>query len=160
MMRWNNRKNNLDERQDQKLLHIEKNCFWLLDFLLAAVIIIELLMGQKKSEMAGELFCLLTANIVMVISCIRNGIWDRHMKMDAKTNLRVSAVAAAAVMVINVLFLLTGTYEYHSPGQVAAILIFPGVITYFATLALVAACGALTMRRARHLEEQEEEADD
>lgn len=159
-MIWKNEKNNLDEMQDRKLLQIEKDCFWLLDFMLAAVVVIQILMGRKKSEMLGELICLIVVNMVMVTACIRNGIWDRHLKADAKTNMKVSAFAAIAVAVINLVFYFSNSYEHYGWGQLAAVLTVPALFTYIATFILVSLCGALAAKKARKLEEEQEEWED
>ena len=75
------KKNNLDEMQEQTLLHIEGSCFWILYvMLLVAVIGQTLFMEAGPREVLPELICFMAASIVMVVRCAKNGIWDRHFK--------------------------------------------------------------------------------
>ena len=87
-------KNNLDERQEQDLLHIESTSFWLLFCGLLAAIFIEWLMGFDTKAMAGEWILFFAASISMAVRCLRKGIWDRHLKPNLRTNLMISATAA------------------------------------------------------------------
>lgn len=159
-MLWKNKKNNLDEMQEQRLLHIEKNCFWLLDILLFVVILVQLLMGKEKSELTGELLCFFVANLTLVLSCIRYGIWDRRLKPDLKSNLKVSAVAAFFVAVMNLLCWIAGRYEHRSPAGLVAVLLIPSVLAYAITLAIMSICSVITTKRANSLEAEQEDSED
>ena len=77
------KRDNLDEMQKQTLLKIESCGFWALWVLLAALII-ESLLGFTPREMAAEWFIFMLGSAYSVISDLRAGIWDRHLKRTRK----------------------------------------------------------------------------
>lgn len=90
------KRDNLDEMQKQTLLKIESCGFWALWVLLLAALIIESLLGFTPREMAAEWFIFMLGSAYSVISDLRAGIWDRHLKANTKTNAAVSVVGGAA----------------------------------------------------------------
>ncbi|WP_303917616.1 DUF6773 family protein [Subdoligranulum variabile] len=80
------KKNILDERQEQTLCKLESRCFWLLWWGLLAVIIVQRLMGKSAEDLAAEGLLFLAVCLYMLVECIRNGIWDRHIKPTAGAN--------------------------------------------------------------------------
>lgn len=90
---------NLDEMQKQTLLKIESRGFWVLWVLLLAALIIESLLGFAPREMAAEFFIFMLGCAYSVISDLRAGIWDRHLKANTKTNAVVSVAGGVAVLV-------------------------------------------------------------
>lgn len=87
------KRDNLDEMQKQTLLKIESCGFCLLWVLLLAALIIESLLGFTPREMAAEWFIFMLGCAYAVISDLRAGIWDRHLKANTKTNAVVGGVA-------------------------------------------------------------------
>lgn len=79
------KRDNLDEMQKQTLLKIESCGFWALWVLLLAALIIESLLGFTPREMAAEWFIFMLGSAYSVISDLRAGIWDRHLKANTKT---------------------------------------------------------------------------
>ena len=90
---------NLDEMQKQTLLKIESRGFWVLWVLLLAALIIESLLGFAPREMAAEWFIFMLGCAYSVLSDLRAGIWDRHLKPNTKTNAVVSVVGGAVILV-------------------------------------------------------------
>lgn len=90
---------NLDEMQKQTLLKIESRGFWVLWVLLLAALIIESLLGFAPREMAAEFFIFMLGCAYSVLSDLRAGIWDRHLKANTKTNVVVSVAGGVAVFV-------------------------------------------------------------
>ena len=84
------KRDNLDEMQKQTLLKIESCGFWALWVLLLAALIIESLLGFTPREMAAEWFIFMLGSAYSVLSDLRAGIWDRHLKANTKTNAAVS----------------------------------------------------------------------
>ena len=84
--------NNLDEMQEQELLKIEHNGCWLAFWGLLLAIIVQAISG--KGDPFGEWILFMVLAVYLGIACMRKGIWDRRLKMDGKTNLLVSLVAA------------------------------------------------------------------
>lgn len=93
------KRDNLDEMQKQTLLKIESCGFWALWVLLLAALIIESLLGFTPREMAAEWFIFMLGSAYSVISDLRAGIWDRHLKANTKTNAVVSVAGGVAVFV-------------------------------------------------------------
>lgn len=89
------KKNRLDERQEQILLRIEHNgcyvAFWGLLIVFSAE---ALLFGFDFRMIAGEWLVFMSLSVYLFAACMKNGIWDRRLKPDLKTNLTVSCIAA------------------------------------------------------------------
>ena len=100
---FKNKKNQLDEMQEQKLLHIEKNGFWFAFWALGISIIVQMILfkGEAASHIAGEWLVFMCMCVYQVAACLRAGIWDRRLKPDAKTNAIISVIAGLATAVIN-----------------------------------------------------------
>ena len=91
------RHSQLDEMQEQKLCKLESRGFWLLWWGLLAAIIVQSLAGQTTQAPTGEWVLFMLASLYMVVECIRNGIWDRHVKPNLCANILGSTVAGIAV---------------------------------------------------------------
>ena len=81
-MKWFNRKNNLDEMQELKLLKLESRGFWLgfIGLFLSIVVQIVIYGSENTREVyAGEFIVFLCMGIYLIAECLRNGIWDRHL---------------------------------------------------------------------------------
>ena len=113
MRKW---KSNLDERQEQELLRIEHNGYWLAFFgLLAAMLIQQIFFEADFREIAGEWILLMVVAIYMVGACMKHGIWDRHLKANMKTNFLVSLAAAAVTGIFTVVLSI---YRFSAPAQI------------------------------------------
>ena len=95
-------KNQMDEMQELKLLRLEHNMAWLAFWGLLAVMALQLMLGGVDAFLAilGEWIVFMAMCVYMVAGCLKNGIWDRKLKPDAKTNFRCSLLGAAAVGVV------------------------------------------------------------
>ena len=128
------KRDNLDEMQKQTLLKIESRGFWGLWMLLLAALIIESLLGFTPQEMAAEFFIFMLGSAYSVISDLRAGIWDRHLKANTKTNAAVSVVGGVAVLVWGLI-----KFAEFGMGVAALQAVIMGVCTWvlcFATLQL------------------------
>lgn len=84
----------LDEMQEQKLLHIEHRAFWLTYGALLLVIFLELLFGGNDIRLvAGELAVFLLACLYILIYCLKEGIWSRHVQPSVKNNVLFSLLS-------------------------------------------------------------------
>ena len=89
------RKSNLDERQEQVLLQLESRGFWLAYILLLAAILAQaVIYGFDLKMMAGEWITFFVMCIYLAAGCTKNGIWDRKLQPDPKTNFLISLIAA------------------------------------------------------------------
>lgn len=94
-------KSNLDERQELKLLKIEHNGCWIAFWGLLIVMAIQMIVGNDSiKNLAGEGAVLMSLAFYLLVACIRNGIWDRRLKPNFKTNVIVSSIAAVLTGII------------------------------------------------------------
>lgn len=87
----NKRKNKLDEMQEQKLLKIERNGMWFAFWGLFATILIQSSMG--KGDIIGESIVFMCLAVYTVVACLKNGIWDRKLEPNIKTNIIISSIS-------------------------------------------------------------------
>lgn len=149
-------KSNLDEMQEQKLLHLESFGFWLTWAALLLAIIVQMFVygdGAGKYVM-GEWIVFLAVSVYMVVGCIRHGIWDRRLKASGKTNFLISLAAGLITGI------LIGAYNYRAYGYPVSAL-FSGLIvcvfTFLLCLAAMFASAAAYKKQHRKLEEEHEE---
>ena len=89
------KKNKLDERQEQALLKIEHNGCWLAFWgLLIAIFVQVIIYGYDFKQIAGEWIVFMVLCLYISTSCMKQGIWDRRLEPNPKTNLLLSAGAA------------------------------------------------------------------
>ena len=144
----------LDEMQEQKLLHIEKNSFWFLYGMLFLAIIIQISMGGHLRESGAEMICFMAVSVFMVVSCLRAGIWDRHLRADCKTNLKVSCISAFTVALCSFLGI---------PRRNLSTKMFIGVttlcvaVTFVVTFAVLGICSHFYQKKREALENEEED---
>lgn len=116
-------KNQLDEMQEQKLLKIERNMAWLAFWgLLIAMAVQMFAYGADIKSVLGEWLLFMTLCVYMVTDCLRNGIWDRKLKPEPKTNFLCSlagAVVTAAVV---------GVMVYRTTGSLKAVLLVAAIV--------------------------------
>ncbi|MGC7869946.1 DUF6773 family protein [Desulfosporosinus sp. SYSU MS00001] len=144
------RKNNLDEMQENKLLNIEHNGMWLAFWGLLAVIMIQICLGADFKQFAGEWFIFMLLSIYTLISCIKNGIWDRRLKPNLKTNTFMSLLAGLAVFVIfGIEFHVNNKHGLLVPS--AALI---GISTFFLCLAALQFSSYLYKKRKEALEQE------
>ena len=104
-------KNNLDERQELKLLKIEHYGCWLAFWgLLIALAVQMVLTPDEPRFMAGEWIVFMALALYLSVACMKNGIWDRKLKPTPKTNLLMST---AAGVVMGILFFAISYIRYH-----------------------------------------------
>lgn len=148
------KKNNLDEMQEQKLCRIESAGCWIGFWALIAAIVVQIVMGhQDWASIGGECAALFAMSLYIGISCMKNGIWDRKLKPDLKTNLLVSTVAA---VVVGLVYFASSYHNYHNLPGSAATFAFMFLSTFclcFAALSVVAKCHR---KRVKKLEDQED----
>ena len=127
MKLFQEKKNNLDEMQEQKLLKLESRGFWLLWWGLLAAMAVQLLVYGVEAFrlLLGEWVVFMLSSVYVTVACIKQGLWDRKLKPNFKTNLLMSLLAG----VVSGGFM--GIYSYRSFGAAEAA---------FWTVALVGGC--------------------
>ena len=127
MKLFQEKKNNLDEMQEQKLLKLESRGFWLLWWGLLAAMAVQLLVYGVEAFhlLLGEWAVFMLSSVYVTAACIKQGLWDSKLKPNFKTNLLMSLLAG----VVSGGFM--GIYSYRSFGAAEAA---------FWTVALVGGC--------------------
>ena len=99
MKKRKNNPNNLDEMQEQELLKIEHNGCWLAFWLLLASMVVQSIFYRTMDfrTLAGEWVVFMVLALYLAFACMRKGIWDRRLGMNARNNLVISLIAGAAL---------------------------------------------------------------
>ena len=149
-------KNNLDERQEQTLLKIEHNGCWFAFWgLLVALIAQQFIFGFDFKYIAGEWIVFMVLCIYLAGACVKNGIWDRHLQANSKTNLLASLVAG--VVFGGILFAAV-KIRYGIPMTTAALSgLIGGVFVFVACYIGLSVTAAIFKRRAAALEKEDME---
>ena len=123
--------------------------------LLLAALIIESLLGFAPREMAAEWFIFMLGSAYSVISDLRAGIWDRHLKANTKTNVVVSVAGGVAVFV-------WGLIKFAALGTGIAVLqaVIMGVCTWVLCFALLQLSMKAYKKRHAELENPKEDDDE
>ena len=141
-----NKKNQLDEMQEQTMLSIEARGFWLLWAGLLLAILVQIILGTPNSQWVGEFVVFMAGCIYTMIECIRNGLWDRHISANTTTNV-VGALSACVVVTV-----VTGlAYGYW------LIALIPGVITGILCFVLLQVCMHVAEKRRKELDNPKDE---
>ena len=104
-----NKKSNLDERQEQIMLQIEHVGCWIAYWgLLISILVQEIVYRGDFRYVLAEWIVFMVLCIYVLAGCIRNGLWDRHIKPTVKNNVIASLIAGG------VLFLFTFIMVYRN----------------------------------------------
>lgn len=151
----NKRKNNLDEMQEQKLLKIEHNGAWFAFWGLLATILIQVAIGKENlfRNIVGEWIVFMCLAAYISVSCMKNGIWDRNLQPNGKTNIILSLVAGT---ICGSVFFVSSYLKYHKLfGSIATgVFIFIGIFAL--TLITLTVSVSMYKKRVRKLEENSE----
>ena len=149
------RKSNLDEMQEQKLLHIESKGYWLAFWGLAASMIIQMIIyGPNCKYMTAEWIVFMVIALYMVAGCIKEGIWDRKLRPSFKDNIFMSLVAG---VIMGVVQFVMSYRNYHKPVGSIAAGIFSGLIVMFLCLIGLTITASIYKKRKDSLEKEKEE---
>ena len=146
-------KSNLDERQELKLLKIEHNGCWIAFWGLLIVMSIQMVMGNDSiKNLAGEWVVFMSLALYLSIDCIRNGIWDRKLKPNLKTNIIASSIAA---VLAGIICFSVSYRNYHKLiGSIATGVIMFVQVEILCLIALMIS-SKIYKRRVQKLEEDE-----
>lgn len=141
-----NKKNQLDEMQEQTMLGIEARGFWLLWAGLFLAILVQIILGTPNSQWVGEFVVFMAGCIYTMIECVRNGLWDRHIRANTPTNVLGSLFAGVVVSVVT--GLTNGFWLWA---------IIPGVITGVLCFVLLQVCMHAAEKRRKELDNPKDE---
>lgn len=150
------KKSNLDERQEQKLLEIESHGFWLAFWGLAAALVVEqILYGWDFEHKIAEWIIFMIIALYLVIACVKNGIWDRRLKMNVKTNLIVSLIAGVGLGVVNFAAVFS-RYPDSLLGSVSAA-VMSGAAAFVLCFVALGIAASATKKKQKETEEEPED---
>lgn len=149
-------KSNLDERQEQALLRIEHNGCWLAFWgLLIALMVQQIVFGPDFRCTVGEWIVFMILSLYLGGACLKEGIWDRRLKANPRTNLTASAIAA--VVFGGVMFLSIFRRYPEKPVGAAAAGIFSGGMVFVLCLIALTISAAAYRKRLQKMEEEPDE---
>lgn len=140
------RKNLLDEMQEQTLLKVESRCFWLSWWGLLIAIVVQQMMGARAKELAGEGILFMLVSLYMLVACLHNGIWDRHIRASTSANLAGSLVGGVAIFVLHI-----------AQGRAWIGGLLSGIFTALLCFAVMQAITIVYRKRHEQLEHTEED---
>ena len=151
-------KSNLDERQEQILLKIEHNgCYIAFWGLLVAMAVEAFIFNLDFRTIVGEWVVFMVLSVYLAVTCLKNGIWDRKLKPNRKTNLIISAVAAAVFGV-----LMAVSVSIRNPGKIVGSIaagVFSAAIVFVSCFVLLA-ISAKSVKKIEAKQEAEAEAEE
>ncbi len=145
--------NNLDERQEQKMLHIEKfGCWFAFWALLISIFIQQGIYGVTEIRaVAGEWIIFMCLALYLLGACIKNGIWDRHLKANPKTNIVCSLIAS---IVFAGIFAFINYTNYRALEGAAATFVVIAIMLFVLCFAALSVCTMIYRKRAKDLENE------
>nr|WP_314459120.1 DUF6773 family protein [uncultured Clostridium sp.] len=153
------KKNNLDEMQEQKLLKIEHYGFWFVYWGLLAAILLQVTLSSDVKNLfrtiAGEWLVFMLVSIYMLIACLINGIWDRRLKPNFKTNIIISLLSST---LCGAIFFVFSYYKYGKLAGAAATGIFMFAQIFVLSIGALTFCVFIYKKRVRKLETEGEAA--
>ncbi|MDO5135363.1 MAG: hypothetical protein Q4D55_04860 [Eubacteriales bacterium] len=148
-------KNNLDERQELTLLKVEHVGCWLAYWGLLAAIFLQMAFGGFSLRSIGGEWCVfMCLSLYLAAACIKNGIWDRKLKPNFRTNLVVSGIAAA---VTGLLYFVISYRNFHNLIGSIATGIFMFLLVGVACVTLLTGLSKVYKKRLQRMEESQED---
>lgn len=147
------RNNRLDEMQEQKMLQIEHNGFWIGYIGLAIAILAQVLYYGPGcfGQIGGELLVFMCLSVYIMAGCIKYGVWDRKFAPSWKVNVCASLIAG----VIGGVFSFFVTFiKYHTLQGCAATGFVMGICIFICTLLCMSLSLAAYKQRERKLESE------
>ncbi len=152
MKKWN-KKSNLDEMQELKLLQIEHRAFWILFWGLCITISIQGTFTHNPLYFLGESILLFPICIYIVTACIKNGIWDRKLKPNGKTNFLLSLVGGICS---GLLVSIKNYMQLHNIFYAVVTFCLSTVFTAILCMTLLSVLAAIYNQKKEKLEREED----
>lgn len=144
-------KNRLDERQEQKLLQIEHNgCWFAFWALVLSLFIQQMIFGIREWKyVAGEWIIFMCLALYISIGCMKNGIWDRKLEPNAKTNFLVSLVAA---LLASLVFSVINYMNFQALEAAFWTFVILALILFVVLYAALSICVVILKKRVQKIE--------
>ena len=152
--------NKLDEMQEQKMLRIEHNGCWFAFWGLAAALLIQIIIYGYGDDswryMVGEWIVFMCLALYIIIDCLRNGIWDRHLSPTPIANICASVISGVVVCVMN---FAMSYRDYHILARAAARGIITGIMVFALCFVVLTCVASIYKKRVAHMEQEDAEED-
>ncbi|MBR5641427.1 MAG: hypothetical protein IKW92_04805 [Firmicutes bacterium] len=153
------KKNMLDERQEQIMLQIEHVGCWIAYWgLLISILVQEIVYHGDFRYVLGEWIVFLALCVYVLVGCIRNGLWDRHIKPTMKNNAIASLIAAGVIFLFT--FIMVSRNFPGKPVGAAAAGLFAAVVVFVLCLIALTMAKRATEKKQAQLEAESEEEDE
>lgn len=143
----------VDERQELELMKVERAGFWIMYWMLLAVIIVEgIIMEDGAKLAAGEWLVFMTGCVVIIVGCARKGVWTYQSKKvpGVKSWLAYSLVVAVVGMILGLIIGLKWQ-NGNVPGVIFCMVAY-AVFTFALAFVAFAVIGSITKKRESKLE--------
>lgn len=150
-----NNKNNLDERQEQILLRIERNGCWLAFWGLLTAIIVQIILDFDFKNFAGEWIVFILLALYIAMGCMKQGIWDRRLKPDMSSNIMVSLTSALVAGILGFVHTVK-RFPNKILGSIAAGIVY-AIITFTVCFIILQFSAQLFKKKQSKLEEEPSE---
>lgn len=144
-------KNKLDEMQEQKLRKSESLGFWIAITGLGVVTGFQFGIGLDFSHIAGELFLAAILFVYSFCTGYKNGIWDRYLAPNTKTNVICSLFMGGCAAFV--CWLATSDLGW-TKSEVTQAVILASVATFVFFFLLSSFSLMLYKRRRKQLDEE------
>ncbi|MBO5057166.1 MAG: hypothetical protein J6C64_12540 [Lachnospiraceae bacterium] len=155
-------KKRVDERQEMDLLKVEHFGFWFMYWMLFAALIIQgLFMEDGVKRAAGEWIVFMSTSVVVLIGCVRKGVWSFHTRKvpGIKAYLLYSLIASVLAGVpFGILFGLRA--NGNSLKGIILFIVYYMVLMYIITFAGFLIVGTIARKREAALANQDFEEED
>lgn len=141
------------------MLQIEHAGCWIAYWgLLISILVQEIVYRGDFHYIVGEWIVFFILCIYVLTGCIKNGLWDRHIKPTMKNNVIASLIGAGVIFLFTFLMIIRN-FPDKPVGAVAAGLISAAVVFVLCLIALSAAKRA-TEKKQEELEKEDPEEDE
>ena len=83
----------IDERQELEMMKVERTGFWIMwGVLLLSLLVQSLFLGAGPKQIAGENISFLVGCLIVVIGCVKKGLWGYDSTPCMKTYLSASLI--------------------------------------------------------------------
>lgn len=151
----------VDERQEIELMKVERTGFWVMYFMLFAIIVIDWILKLNfLNPMLGIWLTFMVGSLIIIIGCGRKGLWDYQNRTvpGMKAWLTYSLIAGFICMIIG---LIQGLRLPDSDILTVIICMAGyGIGTFVITFVAFAIFGSITKKREAQLESMSYEEDD
>ena len=149
-------KNNLDEMQEQKLLYVEKNGCWFAFWAWLAAMFVQMAIYGVGSvrEIAGDWIVFMLLAFYLIVGCMKNGIWDRRLEPNPKTNLIVSIAGAVG---FGIVFAIVNFINFGDVRTAVITFIILAIVLFVAIYLALAVASMIYKKRVHDIDREFDE---